>query len=360
MGREDIPAAHTGERRYAEHMLELARGIGLDAAVVGQGERLSVVAQATVSRAKDTVLVASHLDTVPVDSMEISPFDPRIEADRMFGRGTSDTKGGMAAALAALETVLGRGKLQRNVILVGEADEELGSVGVYDVLKHLKETLSDSVWGLATEPTNNRLVTHHKGVALAHVTARGRACHSSDPTQGDNAIYKLARAVLALEEHGEELRERLDPVLGPATLNPGIIAGGQAQNIVADRATLTVDRRLLPGETAESAAEGIRAALERHGVGDLELHCHREKAAIGIDPEAPAARACKEALAALGLNAEPMAVAFGTDAGLFEEGGVPSVVLGPGCISQAHTDRESIDLQELETATRFFERLFGG
>ena len=134
MGRDDLPADMTGERRYAEHLREQLRALGLDAELAGEGERQSVIAEAHSPGASETLLVASHLDTVPVDGMEIPPFEPRVEGDRLFGRGSCDTKAGMASLVAALERVLSRGRLRRNVIVVGEADEEFGSLGVADVL----------------------------------------------------------------------------------------------------------------------------------------------------------------------------------------------------------------------------------
>jgi acetylornithine deacetylase len=137
MRRDDVPADVAHERRYATHLREQLRGLGLDAELVGSGERLSVVAEASVRGARDTVLVASHLDTVPVDGMEIDPFDPRIEGGRLYGRGSCDTKGGMAAAVAALASVLERGTLRRNVIVAGEADEECASVGVLVLLSRI-------------------------------------------------------------------------------------------------------------------------------------------------------------------------------------------------------------------------------
>ena len=105
MGRSDLPESIAGERRYAEHLREQLRGLGLDAEIFGDPERPSVVAQATVANAADTLLIASHLDTVPVDHMEIEPFDPVIEGGRLYGRGSCDTKAGMATAIEALERV---------------------------------------------------------------------------------------------------------------------------------------------------------------------------------------------------------------------------------------------------------------
>src|SRR5262249_17256992 len=158
------------------------RALGLDAELVGDAERPSLVAEARVSDAGETVLVASHLDTVPVDGMEIDPFDPRVVEGRIFGRGACDTKSGMAAVVSPLERVLAHERLRRNVILGGGADEELGSTGVRDVVAHLGAQRPD--WVIATEPTELRCVTRHKGIVHAQLRATGVASHSSEPARG--------------------------------------------------------------------------------------------------------------------------------------------------------------------------------
>lgn len=357
MGRDDIPESIAGEQRYAEHVAEQLRRLGLDAALVGAGNRQSVVAEARSADASETVLVASHLDTVPVDGMEIDPFAPTVRDGRLFGRGSCDTKGGLAALVAALEGVLERGRLRRNVIVVGEADEEFGSAGVEDVLRHLGTHRPD--WVLATEPTELRVVNCHKGVAVAKLHATGRACHSSDPSAGRNAIVAMARAALALDAYGrEELATRVDPLLGPGTLSIGLAGGGHAPNIVPDRAWLVADRRLLPGESTESARADLVAALDRRGVVDVVVEsCRGYKPALSADTNAAATQACR---AALGPEAPAAGgVAFGTDAGVFAEAGIPGVVMGPGSITEAHTSRESVPVAEVEAMSAFFTRLIG-
>ncbi|MBM4267527.1 MAG: M20 family metallopeptidase [Deltaproteobacteria bacterium] len=345
-----------GERRYAEHVAAQLRRIGLDAVVVGEGDRASVVAQATAAGATDTVLVASHLDTVPVDGMEIDPFDPRVEGGRLYGRGSCDTKSGMAAFVAALERVLASGRLTRNVVVVGEADEECGSVGVRDVLEHLGTKRPD--WVLATEPTMMRLVTRHKGVARLELRASGVACHSSDPSRGRNAIVELSRAVLALDELAKELARKVDPWLGPPTLSVGVVGGGVGANVVPAEAWLLMDRRLLPGETAESITAEIRERLRRAGTEHVEItRTAVEKPPLLTEDDTRGARACRAALEAVGLPVDSTVAAFGTDAGVFAEKGLPGVVIGPGDIAQAHTAREFVELEQVAVATEFFTQL---
>ncbi len=357
MGRDDLPAEIVGEQAVSEHVSHALGRLGMDAVLLGRGGRTSVLAEARVGPEADTLLVASHLDTVPVDGMEIDPFDPVIEGERLLGRGSCDTKAGMAALLEALERVLERGTLRRNVIVVGEADEELGSVGVADVLEHLGDRRPD--WVLATEPTDLRLIRAHKGVVHARVCARGRACHSSDPEAGSNAIVSLARAILAIESGARQLADRPHPELGSATLSVGVVRGGQAPNIVPDRAEIWVDRRTLPDETADTVRRQLEADLDRAGLADSVRvdACSEEKPPLETAADSPAVRVAAEALEALGLSSAPLPVAFGTDAGVFGRAGIPGVVLGPGSIAVAHTSREFVPIGEVETMARIFERL---
>jgi acetylornithine deacetylase/succinyl-diaminopimelate desuccinylase-like protein len=357
MRRDDIPAELTGERRYASHLREQLRRLGLDAVLVGEGERSSVIAEATARGARDTVLIASHLDTVPVDGMEIDPFAPTIAEQRLHGRGSCDTKAGMAAAVAALAQVLERGTLRRNVVIAGESDEECSSIGVRDVLERIGAHRPD--WVLATEPTGLEIVTSHKGIALLRLAAHGVSCHSSEPRAGKNAIVALAHAVLALDALAEEIGVREHPRLGRPTMSVGLVGGGQAANIVPQNAWLLSDRRLLPGESEASLRAEVESVLARHGVADVTVEsCSVEKPALETADDATAVRRCKRVLEALSLPTATATAAFATDAGLFAEAGLPGVVFGPGSIAQAHTAREWVALDQVESATAFFVKLF--
>jgi acetylornithine deacetylase len=292
--------------------------------------------------------------------MVIDPFDPVIKDGRLYGRGSCDTKAGMAALVAALERVLARGTLARHLVIVGEADEETSdSIGVGDVLSQLEGSRID--WSIATEPTGLRIVNAHKGTAMARLEAHGRACHSSEPKSGKNAIVALARAVLAIEALGVELAERVHEGLGQATVSIGLIGGGQAPNIVPDRAWLALDRRTLPGDTRASISREIEGALARAGIDDVELRELRMgKEPLFLAPDHAAFQACRRALERCGCDAAPASVAFGTDAGLFARAGIPSLVLGPGSIAQAHTAAEFVEIDQVERMVGVFEQLLEG
>jgi acetylornithine deacetylase len=358
MRRSDLDPAITGERRYAEHLHEQLRAMELDAVRVGSADRPSVIAFASAAGAAQTILVASHLDTVPVDGMEIDPFDPRIADGRVLGRGSCDTKAGMAAAVAALERVLARGTLARNVLLVGESDEELESQGIRDVLDHLDRPPD---WLLATEPTGLHPVTRHKGVCQARIVATGSAAHASDPARGSNAIVALARAVLALEDLRAELAKRTDERLGAATLSCGVIAGGSAPNVVPAEATLMLDRRLLPGEDERSVRAELESLFRARGLGELRIDwCRAEKPPLLTPDDHPAVRSLCSALRASGRPDAPAVAAFGTDAGIAAGLGIPSVVFGPGDVAQAHTSAEFVEIAQVEAAVEVLVSIFEG
>lgn len=360
MGRTDIDARWVGEERYAEHVHRQLSKLGVDAVLIGSGTRRSVVGQVRAGRDADTLLVASHLDTVPVDNMVIDPFDPVLKEGRLFGRGSCDTKAGMAALMAALERVLARGSLARNLVIVGEADEETSdSIGVSDVLAHIEGSRVD--WSIATEPTELRIVNAHKGTAMARLEAHGRACHSSEPSRGKNAISSLARAVIAMEALAVELASHVHEGLGQATVSIGLIGGGQAPNIVPDTAWFAMDRRTLPGDTSESIRREIENALRRAGVQDVELaELRMGKEPLYLAPEHAAFQTCRRALERCGSDPGPQSVAFGTDAGLFARAGIPSLVLGPGSIHRAHTDAEYVEVDQLERMVAVFEQILEG
>ncbi len=354
-----VPAAIAGESRYAADVAARLGRLGIDATLLGPPHRQSVVGEIHVSDTADTVLIASHLDTVAVDGMVIDPFEPRLADGRVSGRGSCDTKAGMAALLAALERVLARGKPTRNVIVVGEADEEVASAGVAQVLTHLAGRRID--WALATEPTDLRLVGRHKGVVHARVGVRGRACHASIPGEGRNALVTLARCVLALDAHAAGLVQDTDPELGPATLSVDLAAAGHAENIVPDSGWFLLDRRLLPHEEPARVHNEIAALLRQVAGDDAAIEWWRlEKPALERPSGGhPGEAACAQALAAAGLPVRWDVASFGTDAGVLAAHGIPALVFGPGSIAQAHTADEWVAIDQVERASAFFAALLG-
>jgi len=374
MGR-DIAGPEYLEGRVTDHLVQRFTAAGLPWArqAVAPG-RDNVVArlEATV-RDAPLLLWDAHQDTVPVDGMTIEPFTPLVRDGRMYGRGTCDVKGGMAAMLLALETLQASAQPRRaTVVFSATVNEEFGFSGARALARLWGEPAqapADApahrlfgqrpVVAIVAEPTELDLVVQHKGAVRWRIRVRGRACHSAFPEQGVNAIYPAGRVILAIEELAAELlRRHADHPCGPPTLNLGTIHGGAGVNLVPDLTVLEVERRVLPGESpADARAEVMaRIAAACGAAADAVAHDPPFLESTGLADAAgdPAAAPWLESLAAAaragGHAARRTAARYGTNASVFAEAGVPSVVFGPGCIAQAHTADEWIELAQVSAA----------
>jgi acetylornithine deacetylase len=320
------------------------------------------------------VMFEAHQDTVPVDGMTIPPWLPVVRDGRLYGRGACDIKGGMAAMLWALARLVQdrsaaaqAGARLPTLIMACTVNEEHGFSGAQD-LRHLWEASTDGFIPrrpdacVVAEPTSLQVVVAHKGAVRWRLSTRGRAVHSSQPHLGDNALYKMARVLLALEQYAAHVQQSVPhhPLCGPATLSVGTIQGGISVNTVPDRCTIEIDRRLLPGEDAQAAYAEVQQYLANALGSDLHLE-HEQPFLIGPaladgDNLPLASRLADAARSVIG-HCGLVGVPYGTDASKIAAAGVPSVVFGPGSIAQAHTADEWIDLQELQLAAEVYYRL---
>lgn len=381
MGR-DVSGPEYLEARVSDYLVQRLTAAGLPWArqPVAPG-RDNVVARldATVPRAP-VILWDAHQDTVPVENMTVEPFAPVVRDGRMFGRGTCDVKGGMAAMIAAIESLIARGGERRaTVVLSATVNEEFGFSGARALTRLWAPASPDApatdaaarrVVGrrpslaIVAEPTGLDLVMQHKGAIRWRIRVRGRACHSAFPEQGINAIYPAGRVILALEALACDLLTRhADHPCGPPTLNLGTIRGGAGVNLVPDLTVLEVERRVLPGESPhEARAEAIARIAAACGGAVVEHdEPFLESAGLADATGDPKAKVWIEALAAAatarGAAAARSAARYGTNASVFTAAGVPSVVFGPGSIAQAHTADEWIDLAEVGTAAEILAAL---
>ena len=321
----------------------------------------------------ELVLWEVHQDTVPVAGMTIPPFTPEIRDGRLFGRGACDVKGGMAALLSALsrlaaERSADRARRRPTIVLACTVSEEFGFTGV---------TALSRFWGagsrllpkapdfaIVAEPTELHVVVAHKGVVRWRCHTRGRAAHSSQPENGDNAIYRMARVVAALENYAREVAPRLGnhPRCGQATLSVGTIKGGMSVNIVPDHCVIEIDRRMMPGEKAldvyQSIVDHVTAAAGGEGIEHDRPFSINPGLADRVN--GPLAERLLTAIRPSHPTAETVGVAYGTDAATTAAAGVPSVVFGPGSIDQAHTADEWIDLGQLQAASDVLHRFAAG
>lgn len=315
--------------------------------------RENIVARYESASSSRVLLFDAHQDTVPAEGMIIPPFEPRIEGDRLYGRGACDIKGGMAAMLSAFaRLVRERPAGAASVVMACTVDEEFTHLGS----SALAASRPQVDLAIVAEPTKLNIANRHKGAIRWKIRATGRACHSSTPGLGDNAIVRMARVVTALAAYGESLaRGGFDPVLGPPTLSVGRIEGGRSVNVVPDLCEIELDRRLIPGEKPETARADVRRRLETE-LGALD-RIEFLPPWVAMPPLAGASTerwlpSIREAVAiAIGRIPEVIGVPYGTDAGpLWGEGGIPSLVLGPGDIAQAHTEDEWVDLGQVRSA----------
>jgi acetylornithine deacetylase/succinyl-diaminopimelate desuccinylase-like protein len=340
----------TGEQAMGEYVANFLRALGAEVSLVPiEPGRPNVVACFRPEKAAARIAFAPHLDTVSVAGMTISPFDPVIRDGRLFGRGSSDTKGPMAAALWALREWAESSERARSRVewtffaLMGE---EAGNDGAHAVAS---EGFSSDLM-LVLEPTSLEVVTAHKGVLWMEVHTSGIACHGSTPEKGRNAIYAMRRVLAIIEEKMiPELAMRAHPKLGPTTVNVGTISGGSKINIVPDVCRIELDCRLVPGVEPEHLRTLLEAVL-RESVPDASVVIQRASRPLNTDESLPWVKRLGET--ARGFTTAP----WFSDAAVLGHAGCPSVCVGPGSIAQAHTKDEFILVRDLEDGAEFFRR----
>ena len=308
------------------------------------------------------VLLEAHQDTVPVDGMTIDPWKPQVRDGRLYGRGACDIKGGMTAMLGAVARLAEERPPGRpTVIMACTVNEEYGYSGASELHK-LWEAGAASIVprrphaAIVAEPTDLQVVVAHKGAVRWRCRTSGRAAHSSQPERGDNAVYKMARVLAALEAFAAKVGAAAPEhrLCGRATLSVGTIQGGLSVNTVPDVCTIEIDRRVLPGEDAraayDSAVEYVRGC-----VGDSVAVEHEPPYLLGAtladDANGPLADRLVSVLRQVLGRGEKIGVSYGTNASRISPTGVPTVVFGPGSIDQAHTADEWLSLDELAKAS---------
>jgi acetylornithine deacetylase len=315
--------------------------------------RVSVVAVHEGSEARRTIVFNGHLDTVGVEGMD-DPFTPRVEGDRLFGRGASDMKSGLAGLIVAAERLVAAGH-PGTVVFTGVADEEDASVGAAAVLQDLADRGVTADVCLIAEPTWLDRVSAHRGYAVVEVTLQGVAGHSSQPALSVDAIRALGHVLQEVERADEELRQRpAHPLLESGSFTATVARAGSAPFTIAADATLVIERRTLPGERAEDALVEVLAMLDAVAARtpglrtDARLTHQRE--AWEADEQGPAARFAEFLAAALTSDGQTVPAAIGApywmESALWQAAGIPTVVCGPAG-GGLHAAEEWVDLEQL-------------
>ena len=324
----------------------------------GTPGRPNLVARLGPARPRRTVLFESHLDTVGVAGFDGNPFELRECGGKLYGRGACDTKGPLAAFMAALGDGLADALDRSGTQLawLGAIGEETGNLGAEEAAA--AGLRADEC--VVLEPTGLRIVHAHKGACWFKVAMRGRAAHGSNPALGDNAILKMPAVWRIVEEATAEAAARFSrPDLGGPTASLGTIRGGIGTNVVPDRCEIQVDRRFMPGESCADILEDLRARLA--GIpGGAEIELLKEGLAFHTEADAELPRRFGEALAAAGVAPELEGAAWCSDAGVLAPVCGQTIVWGPGSIAQAHTADEFIETASLEAGAETLRAFLAG
>jgi acetylornithine deacetylase len=304
-------------------------------------------------------ILSGHMDVVPAGEQEwrSDPFFLRREGGRLYGRGTSDMKGFIACALAALPQ-LAATNMQRPIHLAFSYDEEAGARGVPHLIAALPSLCEKPLGAVIGEPSQMQAVRAHKGKAAARLEVIGRSGHSSRPDLGLNAVHAMAGVITQAAAYGETLTKGpFDHGFEPpyCSLQVGVVAGGQAVNIIPDRCTADMEVRAVPGVSPAVLLEPVKAQLFALRDSGFEVAWHELSAYPG------ASLSENSELTALLVELtgqEPLAaVSYGTEAGLYQQAGIDAIICGPGDISRAHRPNEYIEVGELAACQKFIENL---
>ncbi|NTF10300.1 acetylornithine deacetylase [Agrobacterium rubi] len=299
------------------------------------------------------VILSGHMDVVPAGEADWSsdPFALRADGDKLYGRGTSDMKGFLACALAALPE-FAKMPLKRPVHLAFSYDEEAGCKGVPHLIKIIPTLCALPEMCIVGEPSGLRAIRAHKGKAAARITIHGRSGHSSRPDQGLNAIHAMSEILTSAVKAANALTQGpFDNNFEPpySSLQVGTISGGQAVNIIPDLCVADIEARAISGVSPAELLEPLRKAAEalRATGFDVAFDTLSEYPALSLAADAPLTILMHEL-----TGIEPLpAVSYGTEAGLYQAAGIDSIICGPGDIARAHKANEFITRDEL-TACR--------
>ena len=320
--------------------------------------RDNIIAELPGECPESRLLLEAHTDTVSVAGMTIPPFEPKIRDGKLFGRGSCDTKAGLACMMAAVAWAKLRGIRPRSSIwMASVVDEEHSCQGVLALCKSLQASAA-----IVAEPTELKTVIASKGVLRWRIIAQGKQAHSSKVHLGVNAIEHMAHLIVALEDYHRSLARITHPLLGSATGNIGLIEGGVQVNFVPDHCSIQIDRRLLPLEQYDSVLAGYQNVLDQVASKLPNSRFSMEPPLLhdpGLETVADAAIAqlsCR-VLKEMGYDSGVAGVAFGSDGTPISALGIDTIIFGPGSIDQAHTDCEYIDVQQVYAAYEYYKRM---
>jgi acetylornithine deacetylase len=354
------PREPSGEGRVADFLEAWLQAAGLrtlrqPTPLAGRDNLLAVYPGA----GGPALMLEAHLDTMSGAGMRGEPFSGELAEGRVWGRGACDCKGALAGMLAAVRRA-GQERLPTPCLLAALVDEEAFFTGIRTFLRQRPPVpVRAAVVG---EPTRLEVIDRHGGAVRLNFVIHGRAAHSAYPELGDNAILHAAELVQALAAHHRDLQLEGNPALGVRTCTPTLIHGGSAINVIPERCTVGVDRRLRPGERPET----VREELEQVVTWAAGARFAWETEIILLDPPltprvpSPLADLGERAVREVRGAAQRSAVTYSTDASNLAESGTEAIVLGPGDIAQAHSAEEWVEVEQVEQAAEIYYRILEG
>jgi acetylornithine deacetylase len=355
-----LAASGPGERVVAGTLVDVLRawGFRVDVRDAAPG-RPNVVARIGREGGR-SLMFNGHLDVVGVDGMLHDPWNAPERDGRIYGRGSTDMKGGVAAMCAAAARAVDAagGSFDGEIIVAAVADEEFESLGTRALVE----------WGvradaaIVTEPTRLAIMPAHRGFVWLEITTHGRAAHGSRWDIGVDAIRDAGLLLAELDRlDSDELPRRGHALLGRPSIHASTIEGGIGMSTYPDRCVLRVERRTIPGETADQVRAEIEAACAtlaaRRATFRADVRVTVSQAPSDVSVDAPIVRALSSALRANGESVTIEGMSAWTDAALLNEAGIPAILFGPGDISLAHAAEEWVATNEIERATAVLTRL---
>ena len=343
----DLVPGGAGEREIAQFVANWLEQAGLDVKIEEAApERPNVIAVARGSGGGRSLLLNAHMDTVGVAGME-RPHEPYIEGNRLYGRGAYDMKAGLAAIMVAGAVAKQRG-LRGDVILTAVCDEEFASIGTGAVVKNWHADAA-----IVTEPTELDIGVAHKGFCWLDIETTGVAAHGSLPGLGVDAIAKMGKVLVGLEELNRSLLAAPSHrLLGSGSLHASLISGGQELSSYPEHCVLQVERRTVPGETRELVEAQIRAILDQIAASDPQFKASMKTPLVQepfeVSEDEPIFKTVLRQATRLLGNEPGIGGTFGwMDSALLAQAGIPTVIFGPGGAG-AHAVVEWSDLDQLQ------------
>jgi acetylornithine deacetylase len=343
-----VPGA-AGELAIARRLTDEMRSIGLEVHVTeaapGRPNVVGVLNGRSPGRA---LMLCGHTDTVGVAGMA-RPFEPDMRNGRVYGRGSQDMKGGVAAMVGAARNLVEAGGLETGQLIVAAVvDEEHSSLGAEALVRTWRADAA-----VVTEPTSLDVAVAHKGFQWVAVETHGRAAHGSRPLEGRDAILRMGRVLAGLEALDRSLHAgRPHPLLGTASLHASLIHGGQELSSYPDRAWLEFERRTLPGEPASVAVDELDRIIQQLRAADPEFEAERRamlsRDGYEIDRASSLPAELTQAARDAGATPGTVGMTFWTDAAILSGAGIPAVIFGPGGAG-LHSTEEYVILDDVHT-----------